>query len=127
MLDSGHPPSDWGQLLAEARAESERLGRLASGGDRQAGLADGRYVAVIGAAAAAEDLERGQPLATLRATALATDHRITGAPARGAISFCPFAVANRVDRPAASTITAIRGGGMPNVTWCSGGGLCAIR
>jgi toxin YhaV len=32
MLDSGHPPSDWDQLLAEARAESERLGRLASGG-----------------------------------------------------------------------------------------------
>ena len=32
MLDSGRPPSDWGQLLAEARAESERLGRLASGG-----------------------------------------------------------------------------------------------
>jgi toxin YhaV len=34
MLDSGRPPSDWGQLLAEARAESERLGRLASGGAR---------------------------------------------------------------------------------------------
>ena len=32
MLDSGHPPSDWGQLLAEARSESERLARLASGG-----------------------------------------------------------------------------------------------
>jgi toxin YhaV len=32
MLDSGRPPSDWGQLLAEARDESERLGRLASGG-----------------------------------------------------------------------------------------------
>lgn len=32
MLGSGRPPSDWGQLLAEARAESERLGRLASGG-----------------------------------------------------------------------------------------------
>jgi toxin YhaV len=32
MLDSGRPPSDWGQLLAEARAESVRLGRLASGG-----------------------------------------------------------------------------------------------
>jgi toxin YhaV len=31
LLDSGRPPSDWGQLLAEARAESERLGRLASG------------------------------------------------------------------------------------------------
>ena len=34
MLDSGRPPSDWGQLLAEARADSERLGRLASGGTR---------------------------------------------------------------------------------------------
>ena len=34
MLDSGRPPSDWGQLVAEARAESERLGRLASGGAR---------------------------------------------------------------------------------------------
>lgn len=32
MLDGGHPPSDWSQLLAEARAESERLARLASGG-----------------------------------------------------------------------------------------------
>lgn len=32
MLDSGYPPSDWDQLLAEARAESERLARLASGG-----------------------------------------------------------------------------------------------
>ncbi len=32
MLDSGHPPSEWNQLLAEARAESERLGRFASGG-----------------------------------------------------------------------------------------------
>ena len=32
MLDSGRPPSDWGQLLGEARAESERLRRLASGG-----------------------------------------------------------------------------------------------
>jgi toxin YhaV len=30
MLDSGHPPTDWTQLLAEARAESERLARLAS-------------------------------------------------------------------------------------------------
>lgn len=30
MLDSGRPPSEWRQLLAEARAESERLGRLAS-------------------------------------------------------------------------------------------------
>ena len=34
MLDSGRPPSDWGQLLVEARAESERLGRLASGDAR---------------------------------------------------------------------------------------------
>ncbi len=32
MLGSGRPPSDWGQLLAEARAESERLGRLGSRG-----------------------------------------------------------------------------------------------
>jgi toxin YhaV len=32
MLDAGHPPSDWSQLLAEARAESERLARLASSG-----------------------------------------------------------------------------------------------
>ncbi|TSE27649.1 Toxin YhaV [Tepidimonas thermarum] len=32
MLDGGRPPSGWGQLLAEARAESERLRRLASGG-----------------------------------------------------------------------------------------------
>ena len=29
MLDDGRPPSDWAHLLAEARAESERLGRLA--------------------------------------------------------------------------------------------------
>jgi len=28
MLDDGRPPSDWAQLLAEARAESDRLGRL---------------------------------------------------------------------------------------------------
>lgn len=32
MLDSGRPPSDWDQLLAEARVESQRLARLASGG-----------------------------------------------------------------------------------------------
>jgi toxin YhaV len=32
MLDGGRPPTDWDQLLAEARAESERLARLASGG-----------------------------------------------------------------------------------------------
>jgi len=30
MLDNGRPPSDWGQLLAEARADAERLGQLAS-------------------------------------------------------------------------------------------------
>ena len=29
MLDSGRPPSDWGQLLAEARAEAVRLQGLA--------------------------------------------------------------------------------------------------
>ena len=29
MLDDGRPPSDWAHLRAEARAESERLGRLA--------------------------------------------------------------------------------------------------
>ena len=29
MLDNGRPPSNWAQLLAEARADSERLGRLA--------------------------------------------------------------------------------------------------
>ena len=34
MLDSGHPPSNWDQLLAEARADSERLAQLASGGTR---------------------------------------------------------------------------------------------
>jgi toxin YhaV len=28
MLGSGHPPDDWGQLLAEAHVESERLARL---------------------------------------------------------------------------------------------------
>jgi toxin YhaV len=32
MLDSGRPPSNWDQLLGEARVESERLARLASGG-----------------------------------------------------------------------------------------------
>jgi toxin YhaV len=32
MLDAGHPQSDWSRLLAKARAESERLARLASGG-----------------------------------------------------------------------------------------------
>ena len=29
MLDNGRPPSNWAQLLAEARADSERLGQLA--------------------------------------------------------------------------------------------------
>ena len=32
MLDAGHPPTEWAELLAEARAESERLARFASGG-----------------------------------------------------------------------------------------------
>lgn len=31
MLGSGHPPDDWNQLLAEARAEGRRLQQLASG------------------------------------------------------------------------------------------------
>jgi toxin YhaV len=31
MLESGHPPDDWGQLLAEARAEEKRLQQLAAG------------------------------------------------------------------------------------------------
>jgi toxin YhaV len=31
MLESGHPPSDWMQLLAEARADSARLARLSAG------------------------------------------------------------------------------------------------
>ncbi|HNR60334.1 MAG TPA: type II toxin-antitoxin system YhaV family toxin [Thauera sp.] len=31
MLESGHPPDDWDQLLAEARAEGQRLQRLAAG------------------------------------------------------------------------------------------------
>jgi bifunctional DNA-binding transcriptional regulator/antitoxin component of YhaV-PrlF toxin-antitoxin module len=34
MLVGGRPPSGWGQLLAEARAESERPGRLPSGSAR---------------------------------------------------------------------------------------------
>ena len=32
MLDTGHPPTEWAELLAEARAESDRLARLAAGG-----------------------------------------------------------------------------------------------
>lgn len=31
MLESGHPPDDWAQLLAEARAEGQRLQQLAAG------------------------------------------------------------------------------------------------
>lgn len=31
MLESGHPPHDWNQLLAEARAEGQRPQRLAAG------------------------------------------------------------------------------------------------
>ncbi|MBD5800682.1 Toxin YhaV [Azoarcus sp. Aa7] len=31
MLDSGHPPDDWSQLLAEAGAEGQRLQRFAAG------------------------------------------------------------------------------------------------
>ncbi|AGW92369.1 hypothetical protein N234_20280 [Ralstonia pickettii DTP0602] len=31
MLESGQPPGDWNQLLAEARAEGQRLQRLAAG------------------------------------------------------------------------------------------------
>lgn len=31
MLESGHPPDDWSQLLAEARAEGQRLQRFAAG------------------------------------------------------------------------------------------------
>jgi toxin YhaV len=31
MLESGHPPDDWNQLLAEARAEGLRLQRFAAG------------------------------------------------------------------------------------------------
>jgi toxin YhaV len=31
MLESGHPPDDWNQLLDEARAEASRLNRFAAG------------------------------------------------------------------------------------------------
>ncbi|MCC6196645.1 MAG: type II toxin-antitoxin system YhaV family toxin, partial [Burkholderiales bacterium] len=30
MLESGHPPGDWNQLLAEARTEGQRLQRFAA-------------------------------------------------------------------------------------------------
>lgn len=30
MLESGHPPDDWNQLLAEARTEGDRLQRIAA-------------------------------------------------------------------------------------------------
>lgn len=33
MLESGRPPDDWDQLLTEARAESGRLGQIASQAD----------------------------------------------------------------------------------------------
>jgi len=31
MLESGHPPGDWNQLLAESRTEGDSLQRIASG------------------------------------------------------------------------------------------------
>ena len=31
MLESGHPPDDWNQLLVEARAEGGRLNQIAAG------------------------------------------------------------------------------------------------
>lgn len=31
MLENGHPPDDWNQLLAEARAEGQRLQQFAAG------------------------------------------------------------------------------------------------
>jgi toxin YhaV len=31
MLENGHPPNDWNQLLAEARAEGQRLQQFAAG------------------------------------------------------------------------------------------------
>lgn len=36
MLESGHPPDDWSQLLAEVRSEGERLKQFAAGISRQA-------------------------------------------------------------------------------------------
>ena len=31
MLENGHPPDDWSELLAETRAEGQRLQRFAAG------------------------------------------------------------------------------------------------
>ena len=31
MLEGGHPPDDWNQLLAEAQADSQRLQQFANG------------------------------------------------------------------------------------------------
>lgn len=31
MLDSGHPPDNWGILLSEAKSETHRLGKVAQG------------------------------------------------------------------------------------------------
>ena len=31
MLESGHPPDDWSRLLAEARAEAQRLQQFVAG------------------------------------------------------------------------------------------------
>jgi toxin YhaV len=31
MLESGHPPGDWDQLLAEAHAEARKLKQFAAG------------------------------------------------------------------------------------------------
>lgn len=36
MLKSGHPPDDWNLLLAEARAEGDRLTRVAAGAAQEA-------------------------------------------------------------------------------------------
>ena len=36
MLESGHPPDDWCQLLAEVRSEGKRLKQFAAGISRQA-------------------------------------------------------------------------------------------
>jgi toxin YhaV len=34
MLESGHPPGDWDQLLAEAHAEARKLKQIAAGRTR---------------------------------------------------------------------------------------------